>query len=421
MQLEALAVNQAQLVILALLGFVDDFQAVDVLDLALTVFAEQATVLADIQRHHCALIEGDHQGGDHHQQHRGIAQQARAQQVGLATFDLALGFVADQATGVAHLVHDRIAGIDARRATDALHLQAVADVDAGGADLHAHLAIDAVAQALAGRADVTLARAAAFPAGVVVGDGQGVLVEHHALEARIRTHVHAHRFAQPTGVDVGGAGEEQHPEQADTTEFKAQQLTGQRADRGEIPDKGQTSQQADGQPQGVLGRAPHEFVQAPGRGSELDALVALAFGNLFAPHENPGPAALRAGVATPHAPGEHSDGKQAEGADDQQGREQDEILRPEGRSKNVELAFGQVPEHGLATAPVQPDGTEKQHEQQPCATQAQVAEQASETTGVDLSVAAGGLLFEYGRLGYFNDLDGNTFAHGSSLISLYQA
>ncbi|MNE10961.1 hypothetical protein D3C80_1037000 [compost metagenome] len=233
--------------------------------------------------------------------------------------------------------------------------------------------------------------------------------------------MHAHRFAQPTGIDVGGAGEKQYPEQADTAQLEAQQLAGQGPDRGEVADEGQTGQQADGQPQRVFGRTAHQLVQAPGCGIEFDALVALAFGDFLAPHENPGPTALWAGVAAPDAPGVDGDGEQAEGADDQQGREQDEILGPEGRAKDVELAFGQVPEHGLAAAPVQPDGAEKQHEQQTRAAQAQVAEQASKTAGVDLFVAGGGLLSESGRLGYFNDLDGYAFAHGSSLISLYQA
>ena len=125
---------------------------------------------------------------------------------------------------------------------------------------------------------------------------------------------------------------------------------------------------------------------------------------------------MRAGVAAPDAPGEHGDGEQAEGADDQQRRQQDEVLRPEGGAEDVELAVGQVPEDRLAPVPVQPDGAEKQQKQKTRATQAQVSEKAGEATGVDVSVAAGGLLLERGGLGNFNDLDGNSFAHGSSLI-----
>ena len=48
------------------------------------------------------------------------------------------------------LGHDRVAGVDALRAVDALHLQAVADVDAGRAGEHARAAVDAVAGAASG-------------------------------------------------------------------------------------------------------------------------------------------------------------------------------------------------------------------------------------------------------------------------------
>jgi hypothetical protein len=71
------------------------------------------------------------------------------------------------------------------------------------------------------------------------------------------------------------------------------------------------SQHADAQPQRVLGRTPCQLVKAPGGGVQLDALVALAFGDFFAPHEQPGEHALRAGVATPHTAGKHGDRKQA--------------------------------------------------------------------------------------------------------------
>ncbi|MNR07771.1 hypothetical protein D3C85_1239010 [compost metagenome] len=199
--------------------------------------------------------------------------------------------------------------------------------------------------------------------------------------------MHAHRFTQPSGVDVSGAGEEQHPEQADAAHLQGQQFFGQRADRREVADEGQTGQQADGQPQGVLGRAAHQFVQAPGRGLQLDPLVAFALGDFLAPHEDPSPGALWAGVAAPHAAGEHGNRKQAERGNDQQRREQDEILRPERRAKDVEFAFGKVPEHRLTAAPIQPHGAEEQQKQKSRATDAQGTEQAGEAAGVDQVVA----------------------------------
>ncbi len=291
-----------------------------------------------------------------------------------------------------------------------------------GQHLHAQLAIDAVAEADVRRFGFTLARAAVFATGRIVGDGQRVFVEHHALEPRIRAHVHAHRFAQPAGVEVSGGGEEQHPEQAHAAHLPGQQFAGQRPNGCEVTDKGQPGQHADTQPQRMFGRAPCQFVQAPGCRLQLDTLVALAFGDLFAPHEQPGERALRAGVAAPHPAGEHGDRKQAEGADDQQRRQQDEVLRPERGAEYVELAFGQVPQYGLATAPVQPHRAEKRQEQKACTSHAQGAVQAGEATGMDLVIAGFGLhLLRVRRLVDFHGSDGDHFAHGHSLISLHQA
>jgi hypothetical protein len=56
-----------------------------------------------------------------------------------------VGIVADQAGGPADLPHDVVAGVDAQGALDAAELDAVADVDAGQADIGALVAVDAVA------------------------------------------------------------------------------------------------------------------------------------------------------------------------------------------------------------------------------------------------------------------------------------
>ncbi|MNF68219.1 hypothetical protein D3C84_500710 [compost metagenome] len=160
---------------------------------------------------------------------------------------------------------------------------------------------------------------------------------------------------------------------------------------------------------------------------QFDALVALALGDFLAPHEDPRPGALRAGVTAPDPAGEHGDRKQAERGNDQQCREQDEILRPEGRAEDVEFAFGKVPEHGLTATPVQPHGAEKQQKQKPRTAQAQGSEQAGEAAGVDQVVAGLGLHLWTRRLvalywrDAFQGSDGNSIAHGLSLISLHQA
>src|SRR3546814_15842052 len=87
-------------------------------------------------------------GGDQRHQQRGVDQDPRARDPGIAAVDRVLRGVADQPGRVAHLVHDVVAGVDAGVAGDALVLQAVADVDAGRAKLHADRGGDAVGQYL---------------------------------------------------------------------------------------------------------------------------------------------------------------------------------------------------------------------------------------------------------------------------------
>src|SRR5690606_9347045 len=145
-QFEGVGVDQVNDIAARLLGLVDDLQAVDVLDLAQRVLAEQATVAGHVQGNQRTFGQRPDEGTDHHRQHGRVADQTRAQPVGLATGQLVLRAVAHQAAGIAELVHDAVAGIDAGAAADAFQLQAVADVDAGRADLHADRAVDAVAQ-----------------------------------------------------------------------------------------------------------------------------------------------------------------------------------------------------------------------------------------------------------------------------------
>ena len=143
------------------LVLVHDFQAVDVFDPAFGVLAIQHAVFADVETDQRTHKERGHQQRDHRQQHRGIADQAWAQFMGFLPGQVVLGGVADQAARVIHLVHDAVAGVNARRAADAFDLQAVTNVDTGGADLDAHRAIDAVTQALSLVVDAFLARATA--------------------------------------------------------------------------------------------------------------------------------------------------------------------------------------------------------------------------------------------------------------------
>src|SRR3954462_9179806 len=154
------------------------------------------------------------------------------------TLDRRLARGPDQSFGIAHLVHDLVAAIDASRAADALILQAFADIDPGGTDLHADAAIDTVAQPqrfLVGAAGARAPRLAAF---TVISDDERVRIEHHALEARVGTHVLANLLAHPAGIAVGRKAVEQDPERFPRAKSQCERFCAQFMDRREIADEG---------------------------------------------------------------------------------------------------------------------------------------------------------------------------------------
>src|SRR5690606_1220345 len=134
---------QGDAVALLLLALVDHLERVVVGDAAVAGLAVQRVAVA--QHFHDQLAAVAHAPGPgraQSQQHQAVDEDARAQHAAGLAVDAVLGGIADQAARVAHLAHDLVAGVDAGAAGDALVLQAVADVDAGRADLHADRAVD---------------------------------------------------------------------------------------------------------------------------------------------------------------------------------------------------------------------------------------------------------------------------------------
>ena len=131
--------------------------------------------------------------------------------------DIEVGVVGDQPRGPADLGHDGVAGVDAQPALDAAELRAVADVDAGRADVHALQAVDAVAggQALAPQRRAFLHRAARLAAIVAIGDVERVLVGQRGLDARPRAHIEADLLAHVAGEHIGREGQDADPEIGD--------------------------------------------------------------------------------------------------------------------------------------------------------------------------------------------------------------
>lgn len=91
-----------------------------------------------------------HQGGDQQDQ-TDIEEGSRSYNFedwrcsGFSTRNVYVGVIADEPGRAADLLHDCIAGVDAKPALDAIELQAISDVYTCRADKNALLAIDAVA------------------------------------------------------------------------------------------------------------------------------------------------------------------------------------------------------------------------------------------------------------------------------------
>src|SRR5690606_22510778 len=83
---------------------------------------------------------------------------------------------------------------------DALELEAVADVDAGRADLDAAAAIDAAAGGFS-------FRSARLAARFVVADVDRFVVRERALEPAVWAHDHAELFAEPAEAEPQRGGE----------------------------------------------------------------------------------------------------------------------------------------------------------------------------------------------------------------------
>ena len=243
--------------------------------------------------------------------HRGVEQRARAQQLeeGLlalhAALDVDVGVVGDQPGRPAELLHDVVAGVDAQAALDAAEIGAVADVDAGRADVHALQAVDAVAGRLAVGAQLLglLDRAARLAAVVAVGDVERVFVGERRLDARPRAHIEADLLAHMAGERVGGEGEDADPGIGDERRLEGGEILHQRRRVGEIEHPGAAGPPGDHQPDEMLDALARPGRGGPLAGVALHVLAAVAFDQALDREEQVGPHRLRAEIAAPDAAG----------------------------------------------------------------------------------------------------------------------
>ncbi len=170
--------------------------------------------------------------------------------------DVEVGVVGDQPRRAAELRHHRVAGVDAQAALDAAEIGAVADIDAGRADVHALQAVDAVAGRRALRAQLLglLGGAARLAAVVAVGDVERVFVGQRRLDARPRAHIETDLLAHVAGQRIGREGEDADPGIGDEGRVAAGQILHQRRRVGEIQHPGAAGPPRHHQPGEMLGR-----------------------------------------------------------------------------------------------------------------------------------------------------------------------
>src|SRR3546814_5062583 len=107
------------------------------------------------------------------------------------------------------------------------------------ANLHAQAAIDAIAHTRFFMVNTARTPAPRLAAYIVISNDEGIVVDHHALEARIRTHIFADGFPHETRIAPGCKGIENHPEPLPGSQGQRQQPHAQLAYRRKVADEGQ--------------------------------------------------------------------------------------------------------------------------------------------------------------------------------------
>src|SRR5690606_21923684 len=326
-----------------LFGGVHDLQAIDVLDHSARHLATQHAAITDhVDAQRRAGGQRHHECNEDRAKYGHVYDGARPEDtlahllLREALFDGIARRIAYEPARVVHFVHDGIAGVDTGAATDTHVLHTFADINSGGAHLHAQTAIHAVLHAGFFVIDTARAAAARFTAYIVVRDHEGVLVNHHALEACVGAHVLAHLLAHEARVTPGGESVEEHPEPLPETQGARKHTNEEFANGRKVTNEGEAGPQGDHDPEDVLGRLDAQLAKAPGCLIKTDAGEAIAFDLALDPHEDFGIDSLRACITAEQPPREGGEEKQRKGGQHQQDGEIDDVLRPKHHAEDVE-------------------------------------------------------------------------------------
>ena len=197
------------------------------------------------------------------------------------------------------MVHHVVAGVNTGSAGDAFQLQAVADINAGRADLHAHGAINAETERIRVFAILFLQATARFATLRVIGDDERVLVEHRPLKAGVGTDIFAELLTHDARLQITKTAVKRDPEIRFHVRMQGEKFRNQLAYRHEITDKANPGAHRHQYPQRIFQHALAPFLAAPRLARQFQLLGAVALDFLLNPEKNLGINRVRTGITTP--------------------------------------------------------------------------------------------------------------------------
>ena len=284
---------------------------------------------------------GSHDAGAD-ETHDEVEDDSRAEDFFLFSGEAVEGIIADEPGGAPDFLHDVITGVDTGGAADALELEAVADVDTGGADVDAAVAVDAI-----GGVGIVFF-ATGLAAFFIVADDDGVVIGEGGLDAAVGAHDDAELFAEPGEAKVEGAGDGDDEAEGDEVGGGAFQGEGvEFFQRDKIGDEDVGDGGGGEEVEGVFDGAADDFFRGPGGVVAASAFGAVALDPAFDAAvdviEEDGVGAGPAAPDPPEEGGGEEEGE-AEAADAEE--ENPEVLGDDGEAEEVEAASGNIEKDG---------------------------------------------------------------------------
>ncbi len=253
-----------------------------------------------------------------------------------------MGVVADQTGGAFEFGHDGITGVDTCGAANALHLQAIANIDPGWADLHAASAVDAIT------CIGVLGFAGWVAAMRVVTDHHGVIIREGRLDTAVGAHDDAELLTEPGKAEVEYDGQKSDHAKRHGMFSRAflhvevEVFQGDEVGNKDVGDQGGTEQE-----QAVFDDAFGCFLRRFGGGVEFSPGLGVTFNKPFNPAENVVEEnGVGAGPTAPDPSEQSGDKKQGEAQAGDKEKEQPEVLDGQRDAEHVETALGGIEKEG---------------------------------------------------------------------------